>query len=400
MLSTAQVLEKATITADTIASTGAMNPEQANTFLDYVEDETSVGKIARVERFRPEQKYLDKLDVRDRVAVPKAEGIDPGVRRGVSSSRVTLEHHEVMCPFEIGDLFKQYNIEGDGGPDHVMRLFAKRFANNEEEIYWDGNTVGQARTEEFMVDGGSATGYVKDIYLAMFNGWLKHAESGHVLDAEGAAMSPTLLSKLIMSLPTKWRTNKSMLKFFASADHEQAYREVVSTRATTSGDNALAASGNLPAFGVELMPIPLLQPNPLYAENSVANNDGTTATALSYGPITDLVLTPSTLANVAVVPYILGTDYSVDEAAGTWTRIATGAISSGATVKATYNTAGKLVLTRPKNLIIAHGVDIGLEKQRNIYKGVWEYALTVQIFCQFEEVDAVAMLTNLAVPTA
>lgn len=394
-----EAIEKATITAASMTTGGLLNAEQADKLIDYVIDETSeVVQRARVVKFRPSEYLIEKINVANRVAVPKAEAVDPGVRRGVSTSKVTLEHHEIMVPFEIGDIVKEENIEGDDLETHIIKMMATRLANNIEEMYWDGNTVGPAQTEAFMIEGGSSSLYVKDSYLAMFNGWLKLADGGHVVDAENKGISPSLIARVQRAMPTKFRKNKAMLKMLLSPDHENAYREVVSTRATASGDAALAATGNVPSLGVELVPVPRLSPEPLKVENTVANTDGTTATALSYAPITNLVITPTTLGSTPSTPYILNTDYSVDEANGTWTRLGGGTIPSGGTVKCTYQSAGEMLFTMYQNMIVAIGREIRMERQRNIFKGVNEFAITAKIFCQFEELDAVVKVKNLAVP--
>lgn len=400
-MSNKELIEKATITTDAIASAGKLSPRQADMFIDFVTQETSMQDKIRNVRFTREQTLIDKINVGNRVAVPKVEATDPGVRRGVTTSAVTLQPVEIMCPFEIGDLFKDENIEGDNVEEHVIKMFARRFANNIEELWWDGNTVGPAQIESDLLEGGSTSLYVNDSYLALFNGWLKLAESGHVVDAQGAAMSPALMARAIRALPNKFRRNKRLLKFLCSPDHEQTYRESVSTRATKKGDDELTgqSEANVLAYGVEVMPVSLLDGEPVYVENSVANTDGATATSLTHAPITDLRLLPTTLAAAATAKYILGTDYSQDLTTGTWTRLGGGSIGSGATVKATYLSAGRFLLTMLMNMIAAIGRDITLERDRNIYKGVNEFALTAKVHGQFEETDAVVLVKNVAVPT-
>jgi hypothetical protein len=403
MFTNAEVMElmrKAAITTPHMTDAGLLNPEQSDLFIDYVKDESVMMQQARVIRFRGAQKLIEKLNVLGRVAVPKAEAVDPGVRRGIQTSKVTLEHHEIMVPFEIGDIVKEENIEGDDVEDSIARMMARRLANNMEEAFWDGNTVGPARLEGDLLEGGSSTLYVKDAYMALFNGWLANAQSGHVVDAGNDPMGPALISRAIQAMPNKFKKDKSMLKFWLSWDHEQAYRESVSTRATQSGDNALSASGNVPAFGIELFPVSLLDSEPRYVENSVANSDGTTPTALSFAPITNVVITATTLDGQPTAAFIEDTDYTVDYANGTWTRLGAGAIGSGATVKVTYQTAGRMILTPPGNLIIAIGRDLRIERQRNIYRGTVEYAISAKIFCIYEENDAVVVVNNIAVPSA
>lgn len=393
-----ELMRKAAITTDSMAAAGLLNAEQSNKFLDYVIDETTMKNMVRTVKFKPSQKLIEKIQVANRVAVPKAEAKDPGVRRGVSTSKVTLEHHEIMVPFEIGDTLKEENIEGDSVENHIIKMMATQLANNIEELFWDGNTAGPAVVESELLEGGSTSQYVKDSYLTMFNGWLKAAEAGNVIDAANASINKSLFSKAINAMPNKFKRDKRLLKFLTSTDHEQDYREGLSSRVDSAGTNALSAQGNLPAFGIEIFPVSLMNASPIYAEDSIANNDGTSTTALSFGPISDLVLVPTTISDSPVTPYILNTDYTVDETNGTWIRLGAGAITSAQTVRATYRTAGRVILCNPKNMILALGREIRLERQRNIYKTVNEFAMTVKIYCTFEETDAVVLVKNIALP--
>lgn len=399
MTTNKDLIEKATITTDALASAGALNAEQADKFLDYVIDETQLkGLGLRFEKFDAENKDLDKINVANRVAVPAAEATDPGIRRGVTTSKITLAPKEIMCPFEIGDLFRQRAIEDPNmAADTVIRLMATRLANNLEELWLDGNTLGSAKLESDLIEGGSGTLYRKDNYLALFNGWLKAAEAGHVVDAANAQISPTLISKTFRALPTKFRKNKSALRLLCSWDHEVHYAEGVSARGTLAGDRALEG-GAISPFGVPMFPVALLDAEPEYVEHVVVNTDGSTATALSYAPITNVVVTTPTLGNTPEAAYILATDYNQDLTNGTITRLGGGAIPSGGTVKVSYNTAGRAILTMPKNMIVALSRNIAIEKQRNIYKRVDEYAIHASAYVTFEETDAVALLKNIQVP--
>jgi hypothetical protein len=392
-----ELLQKATITTDALASAGKLNPEQAEKFLDFVEDETQVaGTGVRFERFRNEQMLIEKLNVANRVALPFTEATDPAVRRGVSTSKVTLQPKEIMVPFEVSDLFKDYNVEGMSVEEHIIKMMATRLANNMEELFWDGNALGPAVLESDYVEGGSGTDYRKDSYLALFDGWLKQAEAGHVVDAANGEINPTLISRALRAMPNKFRKNRRDLVDFLSWDHEQAYREGVSTRATGAGDSARAGTDTVPSFGVNLRPISLLDPNPLYVEHITLGASATVS--LSHANITDVVVSDDTLAAVAATPYVENTDYTVDLAAGTITNLDVG-IGAGAGLKITYRTGGKMLITRPRNMITAVGRDIAIERDRNIYRRVNEYAIHARVYCCFEETDAVVLVKNVKVPT-
>jgi hypothetical protein len=396
-----QIMERAAITTAQLAQYGKLNPEQARQFIDYVFDLSVLKSIGRQEKFDAEQKYIEKIGVGNRVAVRKSEAVDSMIRRLVSTSRVVLNPQDVIVPFEISDRFTRHNVEGDGGPDHVIKMMATQVANNADELWIGGITTVLSRLENEIFDGGSTSLYIGDDYLSMFNGFLVQSASGNVVDAANSAVDSSNFNKAILAMPVKYRRNRNLLKFLLSPDHEQAWREYAGQRMTPAGDTALQSEANLTPYGVELIPIPMLERNPLTAEDIVAVHD--TAVALSYKPITDFV---ATVPNLGITPgsgqaaWVLATDYTVDLTNGTITVLSTGNIANGATVRCTYRTGGKLLLTNPDNLILAMGMDVMIEKARNIYKGVNEYAITVSIDCKFENVDAVVLLKNLADPTA
>jgi hypothetical protein len=96
-----------------------------------------------------------------------------------------------------------------------------------------------------------------------------------------------------------------------------------------------------------------------------------------------------------VTPYIDATDYDMDLAAGTIARDAAGAIADGATVKVTYKAPPQIILTHQNNFIVGIGRDIRIEKDRDIYKGVNQYAITAKVDVQFEELTAIVKAKNL-----
>jgi hypothetical protein len=178
-----------------------------------------------------------------------------------------------------------------------------------------------------------------------------------------------------------------------SPDLWQLYMEKLSTRATALGDNAAGGGGGTPGpFGIQAVPVPLWEFEPLTVEHVQLN--GTTAVALKNANITDVVVHDDALEKVPTAPYILGTDYSVDTAAGTITRIG-GAISSGDIVKVTYRSSPQLILTHQNNFIVGIGREIRIERDRDIYKGVNQYAITSKVDVQFEELSAIVKVRNI-----
>ena len=42
--------------------------------------------------------------------------------------------------------------------------------------------------------------------------------------------------------------------------------------------------------------------------------------------------------------------------------------------------------------------DVRIERDRNIFKGVNEFAITAKVWAEIEETDALVVITNVAVP--
>lgn len=388
-----ELVRKATIVANDLASGGKLNDAQSDRFIDFVVDETVLKDNARIVRFRNENLDIDKIGVGKRVALPKSEGVDPQVRRGITTSKITITPHELIVPFEIGDNFRELNIEGENVEETIIRLMATQLANDLEDLYINGNKLGPAIPQADLLEGGSSD-EIKDSYLALSNGWSLLGDGANVVDALGQNVGLSIFSKAIRAMPTKFRRNRAALRWFMSPDLWQLYMEKLSTRATALGDNAAGGGGGTPGpFGIAAIPVPLWEFEPLTVEHVTLT--GTTAVALKNGPVTDVVVHADELDKVPTAPYILTTDYVLDAAAGTIARNGGGAIGSGDIVKVTYRSSPQIMLTHQNNFVVGIGRDIRIEKDRDIYKGVNQYAITAKVDVQFEELSAIVKVRNI-----
>jgi hypothetical protein len=389
-----ELVKKAVIVADDLASNGKLNDAQSNKFIDYVVDETVLKDNARIIRFRNENLDIDKIGIGARAAVPKSEAKDPGVRRGINTSKVTLTPKEIMVPIEIGDNFSEINIEGEAVEDHIIQMFAKQMANDIEELYLLGDVLGPAVIENDIYPGGSTTQYIKDTYLALFNGWQNLAEGGNLYNAQAANIGTSVFGAMLRQMPTKFRRNKSALRWLMSPDLSQLYTERLATRATAAGDAAIAGNQITP-FGIPIVEVPLWDLNPLVVEHVTLN--GTTAVALKNLNVTNLVVHPETLDKTPTTAYIETTDYVIASTAvaDTIARTGGGAIGDGDTVKVTYHAKPQCILTHMMNLIVGIGRDIRIEKDRDIYAGVNQYAITAKVSANYEELSAMVKGKNI-----
>ena len=395
LATTEEIVRKAAITTDDLASAGKLNDAQADKFIDYVIDVTGIGDYTRVVRFRNENYNIEKIGVGNRVTVPAAEARDPAVRRGITTSKVTLSPVEIMTPFEIGDSFKEINVEGESVEDHIVKMMATQMGNDSEELQINGDTLGRAALESDLIDGGSSSDYIKDSFMGLFNGWLRKADSAHLVDISGQAISSNVFSRMLNAMPSKYKRDRRNLVFLCSQELEQNYRERISTRGTPSGDQAINSSDSMTPFGIPLKGLPLFENYPVTVQHMVLT--GTTVAALRYGPIQSgtLVVTTSTLGGAPEEAFVEDTDYTVDYTTGTIVRVTGSAIGSGTLVKVTYRAYPQIVLTHKQNLIVAVGRDIRIEKDRDIFKRVNQYAITSKLDVQYETTDAVVKAYNI-----
>jgi len=391
-------VKKALIATDALASAGKLNPDQTDKFIDYIVDQSMLKNNARVVRFRAEQLEIHKLGLAKRVAMPASEARDPANRRGITTSKIVLQPREIIVPFEISDSVLEINLEGPALETHIIQMMAKQVANDLEDLYINGDLLGAAILEGDYIEGGSAVQYVKDAYMALFDGWLRGSDTGHIYDAAGANVGSTVFSRMLNQMPTKFRRNRADLRFYISPDLEQLYREKVSTRATGAGDTALQTESILTPFGVPMVVAPLFPFQPKIVEHkTLGAAPPAVPVALRYKPIVSgsEVVTLQTLAGTPTTKYILNTDYEVDYANGTINAKAGGALAAGANVKVTYSAQPQLMLTHPNNFIVAIGRDIRMERDRDIYKRVNQYVITMKVDVKFEETDALVKGVNV-----
>lgn len=397
-LSNKELLEKAVITTAEIAAAGRLNDAQSDRFIDFVVDVTGLKDRARIVRFRNDKLDIDKVGVGKRVAVPKKEAVDPGLRRKIKTSKVTLQPEEIMVPWELSDEFVTENLEGENVEDTIMRLMATQLSNDLEELYIQGDKLGPARLESDLLEGGSATEVIVDTYLQLQNGWLRRAGATHIVDHDGVNISHQVFSDMIVEMPSKFKRNKRNLKFFCSDTTEQLFRNNLASRATGLGDSAATSEINLMPFGVELVPLALLPQTPLVTEHLTLS--GTTPVGLKNKNIvlgSEFVVLQSVNQNprTPVTPFVNGADYTLNNAAGTIARIGAGALTDPSDIKISYLAESQIFLTEYRNLILGIGRDIRMERDRNIFASTTEFAITTRVAVEIEETDAVVLGINV-----
>lgn len=385
----------AVITPTSFASPSALSKEEADKFIDYVVDQSFMKANARVERMNAPTKTIAKVGIGQNILKPAKSAVDPGNTVSIITDQLTLETKEIIAIAEVSDDSLEDNIEGDAFVDHLMRMIAAQAANELDLMCMYGKRIA---------DPNAAT----DI-KQLVNGWITVArENGHRLNARDAVMfgdskgeiKPDKLSRIVKTLPNKYRGNKGNLRFLLADDIYQDYNDYMGARAVSTADPYLLGVGrltysNIPLTSVSLMPTdrPIvvvggvnttLANSPAAGTNLIKVTD---ATGLSVGDA--LVLDfQGGYEEVVTVAVIAGTDITIN---GTlyYSHVA------GQTVKETVCNGTDLLMTDYRNLIFGIQRDIKWETERHARRRSTSFVMTLRVDTQIENPDALVIMEGL-----
>jgi hypothetical protein len=236
---------------------GLLNPEQSARFLDYMFDATVIGKVARTVRMKADTAEIDRMSVGEKLMKLASEGENTGVNSAVTFSKISITTKKLRMDWELSTESLEDNIEGADLEDHIARLMATQAGNDIEDVILNGNT--------------SLTG---DALYKSFDGVVKKAKAeGHVVDANGAAVSREVFNKALKAMPRKYKQRRGDLRFLAGSNLIQdfLYANSIGTNQTIPQDiaSSVIRGGVAPlggpagyvapfAFGIPIVEVPLL----------------------------------------------------------------------------------------------------------------------------------------------
>ena len=252
-----EALEKA-IDTTVLASGGKLTPEQANKFIDFIVDESVIFKDIQFRRMKSPEAKLDFLDISRRIIRAAAEGTTPSELATISTSERSLSVKEVILPIEITYSFLEENIERDRVEDHIMKMFAKQFTNDLEDLAVNGDTQAQntdsTQTHYYNVSAGELS------FLQILDGWIQLIladDSKHVVDTSGKDWQ-TVFKEMLASLPRRYKVSRNALRFYVAPDVEESYRFSLVARQTSLGDQYLTADKTATFMGIPVVPVPAM----------------------------------------------------------------------------------------------------------------------------------------------
>lgn len=385
----------AVITPNSFSAPSALSKEEADKFIDYVVDQSFMKANARVERMNAPTKTIAKVGIGQNILKPAKSAVDPGNTVSITTDQLTLETKEIIAIAEVSDDSLEDNIEGDAFVDHLMRMIAAQAANELDLMCMYGKRIP---------DPNSAT----DI-KQLVNGWITIArENGHKLDARDDSMfgddkgeiKPDKLSRIVKTLPNKYRGNKGNLRFLLADDIYQDYNDYMGARAVSTADPYLLGVGrltysNIPLTAVSLMPTdrPVisvggantsLTNSPAAGTNLLKVADGT-----NINPGDTLVIDfQGGYEEVVTVAQVSGTDITID-------GVLYYSHTNGQKVRECVCDGTDLLLTDYRNLIFGIQRDIKWETERHPRRRSTSFVMTLRVDTQIENPDALVIMEGL-----
>jgi hypothetical protein len=236
---------------------GLLNPEQSARFLDYMFDATVVGKLARTVRMRADTTEIDRIGVGEKLMKLAAEAENTGSNSAVQFSKISLTTKKLRLDWELST---------ESLEDHIARLMATQAGNDLEDVVLNGDTSLSS----------------DNLYKA-FDGIVKLAKAnGHVVDADGDAVSRAVFNNALKAMPRKYKQRRPDLRFLSGSNLIQDYLYSTSQNIQNVNPQDIAASiirGDTAglggpagftapfAFGIPIVEVPLLK------ETQGADND-------------------------------------------------------------------------------------------------------------------------------
>lgn len=252
-MSELQLSQKADIALSNLTNDGGLLAvEQAHTFIDMLIDQPTILGECRTVTMNAPQMEINRIGFMTRILhaanqvvstttdpyLPERRLTAPN-RSQPQTNRIPLSTREVIAEVRIPYEVLEDNIERQSMEAHILRLIAERAALDLEELLIQGN-VGSA-----------------DPYLGLMNGALQLFNQ-NIVDNQGSTVDANLFNRAMKALPTRYRRNRSLMRFYPSMDIEQDYRMKLSSRGSQLGDEVLRADVAVPVFGVPMRGVALM----------------------------------------------------------------------------------------------------------------------------------------------
>tara|TARA_Y100000310_G_scaffold342464_2_gene445865 strand:+ start:854 stop:1834 length:981 start_codon:yes stop_codon:yes gene_type:complete len=246
------LLQKALETSDLAFGSSRMNRSQADRFIRMTANQSVLlaGNVARVVPVDNPKSRIPKVSFTTPVTEKATENTDSGNVVEPTYSFIDYDTEKLRTAIDVTTEVLEENIEGEGHRNTIMSELA----------------VAVGHDYEHLAILGDATTYSADTtqpgrLLKTFDGWYVLGQSGVNVDFAGATISRTVFSEMIRNMPNVYKQRRGDLRFFCSPSIVQDYRDQLASRQTDTGDAALQGAGDLVAYGIPIIEVPLIPEN-------------------------------------------------------------------------------------------------------------------------------------------
>lgn len=240
------VKDAGTITTGTVTS-GLLNPEQADKFLQQVYEATPLQGLVRHETRRSQTGEIDKIGIASRILRKKVENTDDGHRAAPTYDKLEYAVKAVRLPWEITEETLRQNIEGQNYEKIVTDLMTGQVGRDMEDLELNGDEAVSADDKDHD-------------FLYIDNGWIKQiGAGGHVNDRSAknsGAMSLDVFYDTLRQMPNKYNNGK--LRWIMSPHRAQEWTRYLLTQAVTNGgiitDGRVENPASVPVVQAPAMP--------------------------------------------------------------------------------------------------------------------------------------------------
>lgn len=256
-----EILEKAMLTIALLNSEGGLLlPEQADRFIQDIQDQPTLLNEVRVVPMTSPQRIIENIGFGSRILkVPVANtALGSADRSAPSTGQIKLSTKEVIAEVNIPYDVLEDNIERGGLEDTIMGMITSRISLDLDEILVLSEIGGGGADCLNIFDGVIKMATENDpIYKG--TGGQHHHTVG--VGGAGSAMGRHIFKRAILEMPNKYLRNRTAMRFYASPNNELEYRDSVADRQTGLGDATVQRWQPLTPFGVPFVPATFVPDN-------------------------------------------------------------------------------------------------------------------------------------------
>lgn len=218
---------------------GELYPEQRDAFVRILELGAVLLQMVTIDTIAAKKSDINKIRQADRVLRPGQELVALSDADRTSPTHENVEFDTVLLKGEVrwSREFIEDNIEGDQYISTLMEVLGAAVARDLDELFVNADVTSA------------------DTYLALLDGLIAQVTS-NVFNAGGGTLDVADLSGLLRTLPKQFRA-KDQLRWWASPDSEENFRDFLGERIGGLGDQNVTGSPPVDARGIRMVPVPV-----------------------------------------------------------------------------------------------------------------------------------------------